>query len=201
MRPPDCSNFSGFVSFLVSFITSFLRQKISESYVHFLVSAHSTGPMDPTLMHCSLLCIHVILSDTSFFPATESVQAPSVMLAAMPQVLNPVPAPSTLAGFDCQNCGRFLSFKPCQSNKNGNRGHLVAIVHCCKVCAEVPWERMPKHGKAGQGDTLECSQELDTCGTEGLASAWRLRPHGMLVPYFRRTRLGQGPAGTRENRD
>lgn len=122
MRPPDCSNFSG----LVSFITSFLRQKISKPYVHFLVSAHSTGPMNPTLMHCSLLCIHVILSDTSFFPATA--QVPSVMLTAMPQVSNPVPAPSTLAGMDCQNCGRFLSFKPCQSNKNGNRGRLVAIV-------------------------------------------------------------------------
>jgi len=34
----------------------------------------------------------------------------------------------------------------------------------------------------------------------GLASARRLRPHRMLMPYFRWTRLGQGPAGTRENR-
>jgi len=57
-----------------------------------------------------------------------------------------------------------------------------------------------KHGKAGQRDTSERSWESGMCGTEGLASAWRLRPHGMPVPYFRRTRLGQGPAGMRENK-
>jgi len=49
---------------------------------------------------------------------------------------------------------------------------------------------VPKCRKAGQMDTSECSQELGTCRTEGLASAWRLRPHGMPVPYFERTRLG-----------
>jgi hypothetical protein len=36
-------------------------------------------------------------------------------------------------------------------------------------------------------------------GTEGLASARRLRPHGMPMPYFGWTRLGQGPARTRGN--
>jgi len=35
--------------------------------------------------------------------------------------------------------------------------------------------------------------------TEGLASARRLRPHGMPMPYFGWTRLGQGPARTRGN--
>ena len=71
----------------------------------------------------------------------------------------------------------------------------------CKVRAEVPRERVLKHGKAGQSDTSEHSQEPGTCGTEGLASAQRLRPHGMLMPYFGWTRLGQGPAGTREKQD
>ena len=58
----------------------------------------------------------------------------------------------------------------------------------CNVHAEVPWEWVPKCGKAGQRDTSECSQEPHTHGTEGLASAQRLHPHGMPVPYFRRTR-------------
>jgi len=75
------------------------------------------------------------------------------------------------------------------------------ILVYCEVRAEVPWERVPKHGKAGQTHTSERSQEPGTRGTEGLASAWRLRPYGMPVPYFGWTRLGQGPAGTCENRD
>ena len=54
----------------------------------------------------------------------------------------------------------------------------------CKVCAEVPQEQVLKCGKAGQRDTSECSQELGMCGTEGLASAQRLRPHRMPVSYF-----------------
>ena len=71
----------------------------------------------------------------------------------------------------------------------------------CKERAKVPWEQVPKRGKAGQADTSERSQEPDTRGTEGLASAWRLRPHGMPMPYFGWTRLGQGPARTREKQD
>jgi len=39
-------------------------------------------------------------------------------------------------------------------------------------------------GKAGQRGTSERSRESGTRGTEGLASARRLRPHGMPVPYF-----------------
>ena len=71
----------------------------------------------------------------------------------------------------------------------------------CKEHAEVPREWVPKRGKAGQS-TSECSREPDMRGTEGLASAWRLRPHGMpMMPYFGWTRLGQGPAGTREKQD
>ena len=54
---------------------------------------------------------------------------------------------------------------------------------------------MLKCGKAGKSDTSERSWEPDMRRTEGLASAWRLRPHGMLMPYFRWTRLGH--AGTR----
>jgi len=54
---------------------------------------------------------------------------------------------------------------------------------------------VPKRRKVGQRDTSERSQEPGTCGTEGL-----VRPHGMLVPYFGRTRLGQGPAGMRKNK-
>ena len=77
---------------------------------------------------------------------------------------------------------------------------MVAIIYC-KVRAEVPQEQVLKRGKAGQSDTSECSRELGTCGTEGLASARRLHPHGMPMPYFRWTRLGQGPAGMHKNRD
>jgi len=82
--------------------------------------------------------------------------------------------------------------------------HSAVLVHLdgkCKVRAEVPWERVPKRGKVGQRGTSECSWEPGKHGTEGLASAWRLRPHGMPMLYFRWTRLGQGPARTRENRD
>ena len=39
-------------------------------------------------------------------------------------------------------------------------------------------------GKVGQRGTSEHSQESGMRGTEGLASARRLRPHGMPVPYF-----------------
>ena len=38
--------------------------------------------------------------------------------------------------------------------------------------------------EVGQRDTSERSWKLGTCGTEGLASAQRLRPHRMPVPYF-----------------
>ena len=72
---------------------------------------------------------------------------------------------------------------------------MVAIIYCNER-AGVPRERMPKRGKAG---TSECSREPDTRGTEGLASARRLRPHGMPMPYFRRTRLGLGPDGDDAN--
>ena len=69
----------------------------------------------------------------------------------------------------------------------------------CKERAKVPRERVSKRGKAGQSDTSERSWEPGTRGTEGLASARRLRPQGMPMPYFRWTRLGQGPARTRGN--
>jgi len=76
----------------------------------------------------------------------------------------------------------------------------------CKVRAEVLWERVPKRGKAGRSDTSERSQEPGMRRTEGLASAQRLSPHGMPMPYFGWTRLGQGPARmhgnkTKENRE
>ena len=77
---------------------------------------------------------------------------------------------------------------------------MEAIIYC-KVRAEVPWEWVLKRGKAGQRGTSECFWDSGKHGTEGLASAWRLRPHGMPMPYFRWTRLGQGPARTHENRD
>jgi len=82
----------------------------------------------------------------------------------------------------------------------GGNPQVVAIIYC-KVHAEVPRKWVPKRGKVGQSDTSECSREPDTRGTKGLASAQRLRPHGMLMPYFGWTRLGQGPAGTREKQD
>jgi len=75
---------------------------------------------------------------------------------------------------------------------------VVAIIYCNER-AEVPWERMPKRGKAGQS-TSECSQEPDMCGTEGLASARRLRPHGMPMPYFRWTRLGHARNRTKREK-
>ena len=55
---------------------------------------------------------------------------------------------------------------------------------------------MLKHRKAGQRDTSEHSQDQDMCRSEDLASAQRLHPHEMPMPYFGRTRLG----GTCENR-
>jgi len=79
--------------------------------------------------------------------------------------------------------------------------HTTVIPGKCKVRAEVPREWVPKRGKAGQSDTSECSWEPGTRGTEGLASAWRLRPHGMPMPYFGWTRLGQGPARMCEKQD
>ena len=77
---------------------------------------------------------------------------------------------------------------------------MVAIIYC-KERAEVPRKQVPKRGKAGQRVPQSVSWEPGMHGTEGLASARRLRPHGMPMPYFGWTRLGQGPAGTRENRD
>jgi len=87
--------------------------------------------------------------------------------------------------------------------------HVVFLCWCpplatsawrCNVHAKVPWKWVPKHGKVGQRNTSECSRKPDMCGTEGLASAQRLHPHGMPVPYFRRTRLGLGPARMCKNR-
>ena len=53
--------------------------------------------------------------------------------------------------------------------------------------------------ESGTKGTSEHSREPGMRGTEGLASARRLRPHGMPMPYFGWTRLGQGPARTRGN--
>ena len=53
--------------------------------------------------------------------------------------------------------------------------------------------------ESGTKGTSECSRELGMRGTEGLASARRLRPHGMPMPNFGWTRLGQGPARTHGN--
>jgi len=77
----------------------------------------------------------------------------------------------------------------------------ISNVPTCKERAEVPRERVPKRGKVGQSDTSERSWEPGTHRTEGLASARRLRPHGMPMPYFGWTRLGQGPARTHEKQD
>ena len=66
--------------------------------------------------------------------------------------------------------------------------------------AEVLRERVPKRGKAGQSDTSERSWEPGTRRTEGLASARRLRPHGMPMPYFRWTRLGHARNRTKREK-
>ena len=71
----------------------------------------------------------------------------------------------------------------------GGNPQVVAIIYC-KVHAEVPREWVPKHGKAGES-TSERSWKLGTRRTEGLASARRLRPHGMPMFYFGWTRLGR----------
>jgi len=79
-------------------------------------------------------------------------------------------------------------------------GLVESCVDPCKVHAEVPQERVPKRGKTGQSDTSERSWEPGMRGTEGLASAWRLHPHGMPMPYvFRMDKAGLRPSrGTRE---
>src|SRR5438309_801387 len=56
------------------------------------------------------------------------------------------------------------------------------------------WSKGPKHGKL-RAESLECLRNKICVGLEGLASAWMLCPHGLLVPYFESTRLGGGPAG------
>jgi len=55
-------------------------------------------------------------------------------------------------------------------------------------------------GKAGQRNTSECSQESGTHGTEGLASAQRLCPHGMAVPYFGEQGWAKAQPGHAKNR-
>src|SRR6266571_4549412 len=62
-----------------------------------------------------------------------------------------------------------------------------------------PWSMGPKHGKLRAGSSEHLRSKI-CMGMEGLASAWVLCPHGLLVPYFGRTRLGQGPAQVHGNK-
>jgi hypothetical protein len=51
------------------------------------------------------------------------------ILLASPLIMSVVPINSqALKGYDCITCSRFVPFKPCQSDVNGNRGRLVAVV-------------------------------------------------------------------------
>src|SRR6266571_8501530 len=61
-----------------------------------------------------------------------------------------------------------------------------------------PRSKGPKYGKLGAG-SLEHLRSKIRMEMKGLASAWMLCPHGLLVPYFKRTRLGGGPARARGN--
>ncbi|KAF8797811.1 hypothetical protein BYT27DRAFT_7124718 [Phlegmacium glaucopus] len=56
----------------------------------------------------------------------------------MSQTLENTPASSGsgLGGYNCSNCGRFVAFKACQSNTNGNRGRLVATCHLTNAQGE-----------------------------------------------------------------
>ena len=103
-------------------------QELVSHYVHSLLVSmlflwSSTALSQ--LGFCSFLCIHFLLSCVSF-PAIA--QALSARPAAMSEIaiMNPEPTPLVPAGCDCQTCGQFVMFKPCQSNASGNRGHLVA---------------------------------------------------------------------------
>ena len=95
--------------------------------------------LNPTLMPCSL-CIPVVLSNF-FFPAVAPPL--SVMPTVTPEVSNLVPTPTTPPGLDCQNCGQFIPFKPCQSNANGNRGRLVAMVCCTEYLTFIYADPVP----------------------------------------------------------
>ena len=57
----------------------------------------------------------------------SAAQAPSVIPVVM-ATTNTLPLSLTTAGCDCQSCGQFVAFRPCQSDANGNKGHSVAVV-------------------------------------------------------------------------
>src|SRR6266571_60195 len=70
---------------------------------------------------------------------------------------------------------------------------------CVMGMPGAPWSKGLKHGKLGAGSSEHLRNKI-CIGTEGLASAQMLHPHGLLVPYFGRTRLGQGPAQVHGNK-
>ena len=67
-------------------------------------------------------------------------QTVSAISAAMLETTNTLPVPLMSAGCDCQTCGRFVAFRPCQSNTNGNRGRLVAVV--CEIHSNLEYMLM-----------------------------------------------------------
>jgi len=82
-----------------------------------------------------------------------------------------------------------------ENGVGGGNPQVEAIIYC-KVHAKVTGAEAQESGtKRYLGIQICVGQRA------WLHSAQRLRPHGMPMPYFGWTRLGQGPARTREKQD
>jgi len=76
---------------------------------------------------------------------------------------------------------------------------VEAIIYC-KICAEVPRERVPKHGKAGQSDTSERSQGAGYARDRGLGFSLEAAPSWDADALFQKDKAGLGPARTHGNK-
>ena len=82
------------------------------------------SPLYPVLLIESN-CIQCPTTPTHFTLFSRS-HIPPKLYYGFPRTVNFDSAPK---GLDCNNCGWFAKFRPCQTRKNGNKGVLFAIVH------------------------------------------------------------------------
>jgi len=47
------------------------------------------------------------------------------------------PSPAAHEGTDCNGCGRFVAYAPCKSDRNGNKGRMVATVCDLSICIHI----------------------------------------------------------------
>ena len=61
----------------------------------------------------------------------------SVLLILFTVVRMSSPSPAALEETNCNSCGRLIAYAPCKSDRNGNKGRMVAMVCYLTICLEI----------------------------------------------------------------